>query len=93
VTSRLAFDLAARETYLALRKNPENPLYLAIRDVLTELADNPGSRRLRRLRYRPDTWAVPVHSGDARWLVLWRSAARDPDLIEVHYIGPAPGKP
>jgi hypothetical protein len=92
MTRRLAFEPTARDTYLALRKNPDSALYLAIREVLAELADNPGSRRLRRLRYRPDTWAVPVRAGDARWLVLWRGAARDPDLIEVHYISPAPGE-
>jgi hypothetical protein len=93
VTRRLAFEPAARETYLALRKDPQNLLYLAVRDVLVELLDNPGSRRLRRLRYRPDTWGVPVRAGDARWLVLWRPSGSDPDLIEVHYIGPAPGEP
>jgi hypothetical protein len=47
---------------------------------------------MRRLRYRPDTWGIPVRSGDARWLVLWRPADGDPDLIEVHYIGPLPGE-
>lgn len=57
MTRRLAFEPAARETYLTLRKDPQNPLYLAVRDLLAELLDNPGSRRLRRLRYRPDTWA------------------------------------
>jgi len=93
VTRRLAFEPAARETYLALRKNPQSPLYLTVRNVLTELLDNPGSRRLRRLRYRPDTWGVQVRAGDARWLVLWRPSGSDPDLIEVHYVGPAPGEP
>jgi len=83
----------APETYLAPRKDPQNPLYLAVRDVLAELLDNPGSRRLRRLRYRPDTWGVPVRVGNARWLVLWRPSGTDPDLIEVHFIGPAPGEP
>lgn len=93
--TRLAVEPAARETYLALQKNPDSLPYLAIRDILSELAADPGSRRLRRLRYRPDTWAVPVPvpARDARWLVLWRPAATDPHLIEVHYIGPAPGEP
>ncbi len=93
MTRRLAFEPTARETYLALRKDPQNPLYPAVRDILAELLDNPGSRRLRRLRYRPDTWGVPVRVGGARWLVLWRSSGSDPDLIEVHYVGPAPGEP
>jgi hypothetical protein len=92
VTRRFAFEIAARETYLALRKDPEGPLYLAIKELLTELLENPGSQRLRRLRYRPDTWGVPVRSGDVRWLVLWRPADGDPDLIEVHYVGPVPGE-
>ena len=93
MTRRLAFEPVARETYLSMRKDPQSPLYLAVRDVLTELLDNPGSRRLRRLRYRPDTWGVPVRVGDARWLVLWRPSGSDPDLAEVHYVGPAPGEP
>jgi hypothetical protein len=93
VTSRLAFESAARETYLALRKDPQNPLYLAVRDVLAELLEDPGNRRLRRLRYRPDTWGVPVRVGDVRWLVLWRPSSTDPELVEVHYVGPAPGEP
>ena len=93
MTRRLAFEPAARETYLALRKDSQNPLYLAVRHVLTELLDNPGSRRLRRLRYHPDTWGVPVPVGDVRWLVLWRPSGSDPDLFEVHYVGPAPGEP
>jgi hypothetical protein len=91
VTRRLAFEPTARETYLALRKDPDSALYLAVRDVLSELLENPASRRLRRLRYRPDTWGVPVRCGDVRWLILWRSA--DNDLIEIHYVGPAPGEP
>ena len=92
MTRRLAFEPAARETYLALRKDPQSPLYLAVRDVLAGLLDNPGGRRLRRLRYRPDTWGVRVWAGDARWLILWRPSGSDPDLIEIHYVGPAPGE-
>jgi hypothetical protein len=92
VTRRFAFEPAARETYLALRKDPEGLIYLAIKEVLTELLENPGSRGVRLRRYRPDTWGVPVRSGDVRWLVLWRPADSDPDLIEVHYVGPAPGE-
>jgi hypothetical protein len=92
VTRRLTLEPTARETYLALRKNPEGQLYLALKEVLTELLDDPGSRRMRRLRYRPDTWGIPVHTGDVRWLILWRPADADPDLIEVHYIGPLPGE-
>jgi hypothetical protein len=65
----------------------------AARDILAELLDNPGSRRLRRLRYRPDTWGVPIRVGDVRRLILWRPSDSDPDLIEVHYVGPAPGEP
>jgi hypothetical protein len=92
VSRRFVFEPAARETFLALRKDADGPLYLAVRDVLAEILDDPGRRRVRRLRYRPDTWAVPVRCGDVRWLVLWRQADGDPDLIEVHYVGPAPGE-
>lgn len=88
---RLAFEPTAREMYLALRKDPDSELYRAVRDVLTELLENPATRSLRRLRYRPDTWGVPVRCGGVRWLVLWRFA--DHDLIEIHYVGPAPGEP
>jgi hypothetical protein len=92
VTRRFAFEPTARETYLALRKDPESALYLAVKEVLSELLENPASRRLRRARYRPDTWAMPAWCGDVRWLVLWRMCGDDPDLIEVHYVGPAPGE-
>jgi hypothetical protein len=92
VTRRYAFEPAARETYLALRKDADNALYLAVKAVLVELLENPGTRHLRQLRYRPDTWAVPVRCGDVRWLVVWRPADADPELIEVHYVGPAPGE-
>jgi hypothetical protein len=92
VTRRFAFEPTARETYLALRKDPGSALYLAVKEVLSELLESPGSRRLRQLRYRPDTWAVPVRCGDVRWLVLWPSSDDDPELIEVHYVGPAPGE-
>lgn len=90
---RFAFEPAARDTYLALRKEPESPLYLAIKEILSELLEKPGSRRLRQLRYRPDTWGVRVPCGDVRWLILWRPSGSDPDLIEVHYVGPVPGEP
>jgi hypothetical protein len=93
VSRLFGFEPAARETFLAPRKNPEGPPCLAVREVLTELVENPGTRRLRQLRYRPDTWGVPVRVSDARWLVLWRLADSDPDLKEVHYVGPAPGEP
>jgi hypothetical protein len=56
------------------------------------LLANPGSRRLRQLRYRPDTLGSSIRNGDVRWLVLWRHSEGDPDLIEAHYIGPAPGE-
>jgi phosphomannomutase len=92
VTRRLAFEPVARETYLALRKDPGSPLCLAIKDLLSELLERPGSRRLRQLRYRPDTWGVPVRCGDVRWLVLWRPSGTDPDVVEIHYIGPMPGE-
>ena len=92
MTRRFAFEPTAGETYLALRKDPDGALYLAVKKVLSELLESPGSRRLRQLRYRPDTWAVLVRCGDVRWLVLWRPSDDDPVLIEVHYIGPAPGE-
>ena len=92
MTRRFAFEPTARETCLALRKDPESPLYQAVRAVLTELLRRPASRHLRRLRYRPDTWGMPVRCGDVRWLVLWRPSASDPDVIEIHYVGAAPGE-
>ena len=92
MTRRFAFEPTARETYLALRKDRESALYLAVKEVLGELLENPASRRLRQARYRPDTWAVRVRCRDVRWLVLWRPSDDDPDLIEVHYVGPAPGE-
>jgi hypothetical protein len=92
VSRRFGFEPAARETYLALRKEPENPLYLAIREVLKKLLADPGSRRVRQARYRSDTWGARVRVGDLRWLILWRPGDEDPDVIEVHYLSPAPGE-
>jgi hypothetical protein len=92
VTRRFAFEREARETYLALRKEPANPLYLELKGILSELLGDPASRRVRQLRYRPDTWGVRVNVGDVRWLLLWRPADSDPELIEIHYVGPAPGE-
>jgi hypothetical protein len=93
MTARFAFEPTAREIYLALRKDPGSPLYLAIRELLNELLEDPGNRRLRRLLYRPDIWGVPVPCGGMRWLVLWRPSAADSDVVEVHYIGPMPANP
>jgi hypothetical protein len=92
VTRRLAFEPAARETYLALRKEPESALYLSVKAILTELLTSPASRKLFQLRYRPDAWGAPVKVGDVRWLVLWRPSGSAQDLIEIHYVGPAPGE-
>ena len=93
MTRRFAFQPAAIQPYLALRTDSESPLYIAVKEVLTELLESPGGRDVRQLRYRPDTWGVPVRCGDVRRLVLWRPADHDPELIEVHYLGPAPGEP
>ncbi|MGH9206284.1 MAG: hypothetical protein ACRD1G_06970 [Acidimicrobiales bacterium] len=92
MSRRFAFEPAARETYLALRKDPSSPLYLALKQTLSELNTDPGSRPVRQLRYRPDTWGVRVRAADARWLILWRPSEDDADVIEVHYIGPEPGE-
>jgi hypothetical protein len=92
VSRRFAFEPEARDTYLALRKDPSSPLYQALKKRLTELLADPGSRSVRQVRYRPDTWGVRVRVGDVRWLVLWRPADGDTDLIEIHYLGPVPGE-
>lgn len=92
MSKRFAFEPKARDIYLGLRKDPADPLYQAVKEVLTELLADPGNRRVRQLRYRPDTWGTRVRAGDARRLVLWRPAESYPDVIEVHYIGPAPGE-
>lgn len=92
MTHRLAFEPTARETYLALRKQPDAPLYRLLRDALTELATDPGSRRVRELRYRPDTWGFRVRASDVRWLVLWRPSATDSNVIDIYYIGLEPGE-
>lgn len=92
MSSRFAFEPEARDVYLALREDPESPLDQAVREVLAQLLKDPGSTSARQLRYRPDTWGIRVDVGDLRWLVLWRPAESDTDVIEVHYVGPAPGE-
>jgi hypothetical protein len=50
------------------RIGPQVAQHAAAR-VLAEIGESPGGRRVRPMRYRPDTWAVPVRCGDVRWLV------------------------
>jgi hypothetical protein len=53
----------------------------------------PGSRRYQiiedGLQQEPEIWGLPVDAPDGvPWLVVWREIAR---VIEIGYIGPAPG--
>lgn len=92
MSPRFAFEPEARDTYLALRKDPDNLLYKAVREVLIGLLADPGNKQARQLRYRPDAWGTRIQAGDVRWLLLWRPAESHGDVIEVHYLGPAPGE-
>lgn len=89
---QFAWRPEARAAYLALRGNGPQPLYQAVREVLTQLLQDSGSRQARGQRYLPDVWAVRVRAGDARWLILWRYSETDDSVIEIHYLGPAPGE-
>lgn len=56
---------------------------------------DPGSRRYQiienGLRQAPEVWGMLVQAPNSpAWLVIWREMAR---VIEIGYIGPAPGTP
>jgi hypothetical protein len=73
-----------------------------LRRALERLTEDPegvraeaGSRRYQvvedGLQQAPEVWGMTVEAPDSvLWLVIWREMAR---VIEIGYIGPAPGAP
>lgn len=93
----LDFAPAAWSAYQGLRADEIGSL---LRRELQRLAEDPAGVRAdpramrsrileERLRQSPQVWALPVDAPDStRWLVVWREVAH---VIEIGYIGPAPG--
>jgi hypothetical protein len=79
-------------TYRSLRTDAANERGKRIRDGLQRLREDPGTARADSGRWTAvDLWSLPVTSPDGIiWLILWREVHED--VIEVLYLGPAPGE-
>lgn len=93
----LDFAPAAWQAYQGL---PAGELGNRIKRALQRLAADPSevradprSRRHRiieeRLPQAAQVWGLPVDAPGSHWLVIWREMA---NVIEIGYIGPAPGR-
>jgi hypothetical protein len=78
--------------YRALRADTADELGKRIRDGLQRLREDPGPARADSGRWTAVAlWSLPVTSPDGiTWLILWREV--HDDVIEVLYLGPAPGE-
>jgi hypothetical protein len=78
--------------YRSLRADTTNELGKRVKDGLQRLRDDPGAARAYRGRWTAvGLWSLPVSSRDGMtWLILWRETPAD--VVEVLYIGPAPGE-
>jgi hypothetical protein len=95
----LDFAPAAWEEY---QRQRAGELGARLRHALEQLTQDPegvradpGSRRYQviedGLQQAPEVWGMQVQAPDSTaWLVVWRELAR---VIEIGYIGPAPGTP
>lgn len=94
MTRRLAFRRDALDAYRALRADRAGEPGKRVKAALERLADDPGTARGESARWdslEGRVWSLPVVGpDDSTWLVLWAEQA--PDVIEVFYVGPAPGE-
>jgi hypothetical protein len=96
-TRLLDFAPAAWHAYQGL---PAGELGSQVKRALQRLAADPAAVRAdprsrrhqiieERLPQAPQVWGLPVDTPGGRWLVVWREMAT---VIEIGYIGPAPGR-
>lgn len=91
---QFAFRPEALATYRSLRADPAGELGKRVKAALERLVDDPGAARGESARWESlagKVWSLSVSDpGDGVWLILWAEQPRD--VIEVFYIGPAPGE-
>jgi hypothetical protein len=94
LTHQLLFRPAALAAYRALRADRASELGKRVKAALEWLINDPGAARAECSRWDSlagKVWSLPVAGPDASlWLILW--AEVPPDVIEVFYIGAAPGE-
>jgi len=94
VTHRLELRPEALEFYRVLRSDRASELGKRVKAALERLTDDPGTARGESARWESlagKVWSLSVDAPeDSVWLILW--AERPPAVIEIYYVGPAPGE-
>jgi hypothetical protein len=92
MTRRLEFRPDALAAYRALRADLAGELGKRVKEALERLAADPGAARGECARWETldgKAWALTVSGPEGPWLILWGD--RPPGVVEVYYIGRAPG--
>ena len=94
MTHQLAFRPDALAAYRALRAQRSGELGKRVKAALERLAADPGGVRGESARWNSlegRVWSLPVTApDDSLWLILWTE--QPPDVVEVFYVGAAPGE-
>lgn len=94
MSRQLAFRPDALAAYRAVRTDLSRELGKRVKSALERLIDDPGAARGESARWDSLSglvWSLSVSDPeDGTWLILW--AERPSDVIEVFYVGPAPGE-
>ncbi|MEA2971965.1 MAG: hypothetical protein QOG82_423 [Actinomycetota bacterium] len=86
----VSFDAAADEAMSRLEADPAaRRLCSRVQAVLDLLESDPGSSRLRQLRYTNGLWGVVVVSTIGTVVILWEPHPTEPNEVVVQYLGPA----
>ena len=94
MSRRLEFRPAALDTYRQLRADPAGELGKRVKEAIERLIEAPGAARGESARWDSlagKVWSLSVTAPDnGVWLILW--AERPTDVVEIYYVGPAPGQ-
>jgi hypothetical protein len=94
VNHQLALRPDALAAYRSLRADPSGELGKRVKAALERLIDDPGAVRAESARWESlsgKVWSLSVSDpDDGIWVILW--AEQSSGIIEVFYIGPAPGE-